>query len=51
MSCECGKITFSIAGYEMVKKTASPEPRASRVYLRKSWAGKKIAVVLLEAES
>jgi len=43
------KHKFEIEGFELVEKTVADDKSSSgRVYVPKSWAGKKVSIVRLE---
>ena len=40
-------IEYRVAGYSQVSKTATATGTTARIYVPKSWAGKRVAVILL----
>lgn len=42
------KIEMKMKGYEAIEKVAQAGGNSSRIYVPKSWEGKKVKVILLE---
>ncbi len=42
------KMTITVEGYQVIEKEVKDARNSGRVYLPKSWIGKKVKVVLLE---
>jgi len=42
------KIRVTIEGYEVVEKVVKGSGSSGRVYLPKSWIGKKVKIILIE---
>ena len=42
------KVTISVEGYEVLEKVVKEGGNSGRVYLPKSWVGKRVKIILLE---
>lgn len=42
------KVRITVEGYEVVEKIVKSGGNSGRIYLPKSWIGKKVKIILLE---